>query len=278
MSTSLADRIREKAAAITAKPLQAGPTAADLARQSAVSSTGKAASTGTGLGLSEVGRAGALEGATKQAEGVQGQVQQAAETMGVAETKASAIEAQAEAARRLQKEKADNEYHNALSKFASRIEMAQTQKEKETLSMELRGELARKRFENEQYKVALTNAGRNKRLQSRGDFAKAASDLVLKRGKITNDEAIKRQDYINAYERDTGTQVSLEEIDAALSKRRADDAAATQGAMVGGLSSLAKTGIDVAGREGAFSEKKPTLEATDTGYRGDSPTSTKTWS
>jgi hypothetical protein len=242
MATPLADRIRAQAQKTASRPMTPAGASPALSRQAAVSSTGKAAAPSTGLGQSNIAESVVATQAEQQQAGVAAGVQEAAETMGVAEDTAAVKQSGVESELAMEKLAADNHFNNTLAEFDSRIAMAATEHEKELHSLELKNTLQQQRLANAKYKQALEGAGRDRRLKSKEDFAIAMSQKGLDRHKYDGDEARKRKKMMEDYAR--GSNTTMADIKAALEKDQADVQAGVTAAQVGAVTSLGKTGLD----------------------------------
>ena len=222
MSTPLADRIRKKAQETAAKPITPTGAVGAMAKQAEVSSTGKAAAPGAGLAQSNVQEASvAAQGQTSQ-DAIAQEVQQSGEQMAVTEKQSDAKQAGVESQQAQRKLAADNEFNNALSKFASRVKMSGDKKEQEMAAFELKSQLLNQRLNNDKYMEALESAGRNKRLKSKEDFSIAMSEQGLTRGKAAGDELRANKQYIQDFQRDKHAKISRAEMEAAFNKSKSD--------------------------------------------------------
>ena len=138
---------------------------------------------------------------------------------------------------------ADNEHHNQLKSLTSQVEMAKTEHDRNLLKAQMDGVLMTQRLNNAQYKEALTNAGRNRRLQSKEDFSLEMSKQGLNRGKQADKENIRQSEYVQDYKRGVSTKTSMDEIEAALAKSEADDKASIQKAGIEAAAGGIKGGI-----------------------------------
>ena len=243
MSTPLADRIRAKAQQAKSAPATPMGATGAMAKQAAVSSTGKAAPV-TGGAQSNIAETMAASQAQTQADAQAGAMQQAAEDMAVTEQAADVKQQGFESQQRQAKLQADNEFNNKLAQFSSRVKMSQDKNEADRAALELKSELQRTRLGNERYKQALQDKGRKSRMQSAEDFAIAMSGRKKEESKQENDHARKMKAAREQYKRDSDRQVSDDDIATALKNAGREAHAAEQGAIVGGLSSMAGMAID----------------------------------
>ena len=206
------DRIRARAAEVAKKPITPTGATAAMAKQAAVSSTGKAAAPGTGLAQSSVQETVAAEQAQTQQDAIADEVQASGEKMAMTEKAADVKQAGVESGQRQQKLASDNKFNNQLAEFTSRISKAADQKEADIQSLELKGQLQNDRLNNQDYTNAIKNKGRDLRLESVEDHAIFMSQQGLERGKILDADKRKMDNWIKDQNRVRGKKEKLDEL------------------------------------------------------------------
>ncbi len=244
MSTPLADRIRAQSKRNTMRDTATTGATEALSSQAEVSRTGKAAPIAPS-GQSNIAESMGAAQVEADAQVVDDNLQDAAETMAVKEKASDVKQAGIESDRAMRKLEADNKFRNDLANMTSKVQMAQTKHDRDLLAFDLREFIRNKNLQNDQYRHAIESVGERNRLESKEDFAKALSSQGLERGKISTEAAAELQKFKEDYARDNNTKASMNTIAAALEKSEADAAAAAQGAMVGGVTSAAKTGLNM---------------------------------
>ena len=253
MATSFADRIRKAAQEVKAGASAPAATPG-IVRQAAVSTTGKAAGPGVGVGQTNIAEnLAAAKAAAERATGAE-RVQDTAEEVAEAERGSEFKQQQFESEQRLKEHKAKSDYASGLKKAASKLKMATDRQTQDRETVELMAQLADKRMENKRYVSALQNAGRRERLDDKMSFRRAMKDNILVRGKQTAKEDDERRRLVQTWKAEDQITGSVEELEAALRKAEADAKAAKKAAVAGAVSGLAKAGIDYA--SGSLADEK----------------------
>jgi len=246
-STPFADRIREAARKAADKPMTPVGATAAMTEQAYVSSTGKAAPTGLGNVQSSRAETMAAQQAIGQQEAVAENVQEAAQDMAVTEAADAAKQADIESDIEMRELQADNDYKNKLDKAMSEISMAQDRKAANLKSLELKAEIDNKRLSNDQYKQALTDAGRRNRLESQESFVVALAEKGFEKAKESAEATSKRKIMVDDYNRGKERRVTMDSLNNALEASRAQARAQKAQQNVGLFTDAFEAGVEVYG-------------------------------
>ena len=248
MGTPLADNIRKQAQKTANKSMTPTGASSAMAKQAAVSATGKAAAPGVGNAQSSVSEDIVAQQAEQQQVSVAEEVQSAGEQMAVTEETATVKQEGVDSDLKMQKLEADNKYNNEIASLTSQIENSTKKEEHDRAALEMKGTLMARRLRDKKYMQALDKVNKHRNLKTKEDFAIAMSQQGLSRDREIGDIQRKRSEMIANRAREKGAKLSMDELMAALGKSESDAAQSAKdaktGAVVAGVTGAAKAGID----------------------------------